>query len=129
MAPGRQVFHPRPTRRPPASTRIRRNSILKPTRRVGRAGGGIISGVATSTAQHYAGNQSLAVNFNGTAAGSSSVSVGNVVVSAGTTITFHVWIPSGSKITTLQPYLQDNNWAWTSSWYGSFTPTPGTRLP
>ena len=32
-------------------------------------GGGIISGVATSTAQHFAGNQSLAVNFNGAASG------------------------------------------------------------
>ena len=33
---GRQVFHPRPARQPPASTRTRRNSTLKPTRRVGR---------------------------------------------------------------------------------------------
>jgi hypothetical protein len=85
-------------------------------------GGGIIAGVATSTAQHYAGNQSLAVNFNGTAAGTSPASVGNVAVLPGMTITFRVWIPSGSKITTLQPYLQDRNWAWTSSWYGSLAP-------
>jgi len=84
-------------------------------------GGGIISGVATSTAQHFAGNQSLAVNFNGTGAGSSSVSVSGVVVPAGKTITFHVWIPSGSQITTLQPYMQDYNWGWTSGWFGSLT--------
>jgi hypothetical protein len=38
------------------------------------------------------------------------------------TITFRVWIPSGSKISNLQPYMQDYNWNWTSSWYGSFTP-------
>ena len=81
----------------------------------------IIAGIATSTAQHYAGNQSLAVNINSTTAGSSSVSVGNVAVLAGMTITFRVWIPSGSKISHLQPYLQDHNWAWTSSWYGSLT--------
>jgi hypothetical protein len=85
------------------------------------AGGSPIAGIATSTAQHFAGNQSLAVNFNGTAAGSSSVSVGDVVVTAGATITFRVWIPSGSKITTLQPYLQDYNWGWTSSFNGSLT--------
>jgi aryl-phospho-beta-D-glucosidase BglC (GH1 family) len=89
------------------------------------ASGSQIAGVATSTAQHFAGRQSLAVNFNGTAAGTSSVYVGNMgenlVVTAGTTITFRVWIPSGSKITTLQPYLQDYNWAWTSSFYGSLT--------
>jgi hypothetical protein len=85
------------------------------------AGGSPIAGIATSTAQHFAGRQSLAVNFNGGAAGSSSVSVGDVVVTAGKTITFRVWIPSGSQITTLQPYLQDYNWNWTSSWYGSLT--------
>ena len=84
-------------------------------------GGGIVSGVATSTAQHYAGNQSLAVNFNGASAGTASPSVGNVAIAAGTTITFHVWIPAGSKVTTLQPYLQDHNWAWTAGWYPSLT--------
>ncbi len=84
-------------------------------------GGGIISGVATSTAQHVAGNQSLAVNFTGAASGSSSASVSSVAVVPGSTITFNVWIPSGSKVTTLQPYLQDNNWAWTSGWYPSLT--------
>ena len=85
------------------------------------AGGSPIAGIATSTAQHFAGRQSLAVGFNGPAAGTSSVSVGNVVVTPGTTITFHVWIPNGSKVTTLQPYLQDYNWAWTSGYYGSLT--------
>jgi len=85
------------------------------------ASGSQIAGVTTSTAQHFAGNQSLAVNFNGTAAGTSSVSLGDVVVTPGTTITFHVWIPSGSLITTLQPYLQDYNWAWISVGYGNLT--------
>jgi hypothetical protein len=84
-------------------------------------GGGIVSGVATSTAQSFAGSQSLAVNFNGSAAGTGSPSVGNVAMAAGTTITFHVWIPGGSKVTTLQPYLQDHNYAWTSAWYPSLT--------
>jgi hypothetical protein len=84
-------------------------------------GGGIVSGVATSAAQHFAGNQSLAVNFNGSSSGTASPSVGNVSVAAGTTITFHVWIPSGSKITALQPYTQDQNNPWNGSWYGSFT--------
>ena len=91
-------------------------------------GGGIIAGIATSTTQHYAGNQSLAVNFNSTASGSSSVSIGNVSVLPGMTITFRVWIPSGHKISNLQPYMQDNNWNWTSSWYGSFTPNAWNTL-
>jgi hypothetical protein len=91
-------------------------------------GGGVISGVATSTAQHYAGKQSLAVNISTNAAGSSSVSIGNVSVLPGQTITFHVWIPSGYKISNLQPYMQDYNWGWSSSWYGSFTPNAWNTL-
>jgi hypothetical protein len=91
-------------------------------------GGGVISGVATSTVQHYGGKQSLAVNINSTAAGSSSVSVGNVSVLPGMTITFHVWIPSGYEISNLQPYMQDYNWNWSSSWYGSFTPNAWNTL-
>ena len=84
-------------------------------------GGGIVSGVAISTAQQFAGNQSLAVNFTGASSGTGSPSVGNVAIAAGTTITLHVWVPGGSKITALQPYIQDHNNTWTSSWYGSFT--------
>jgi hypothetical protein len=67
------------------------------------ASGSQIAGVATSTTRHFAGKQSLAVNFNGTAAGTSSAYVGNADTTAGATITFHVWIPSGSKVTSLQP--------------------------
>jgi aryl-phospho-beta-D-glucosidase BglC (GH1 family) len=89
------------------------------------AGSTPIAGVALSTAQHFAGRQSLAVNFNGTAAGTSSVSVDtsgvNLDVTAGATITFHVWIPSGNPITAFQPYLEDYDYAWTGSNYGSLT--------
>jgi hypothetical protein len=81
----------------------------------------LISGVATSTALHYAGKQSLAVNINSTNANSASVKIGNVSVLPGQTITFHVWIPSGNIISNLQPYMQDNNWGWASSYYQSFT--------
>jgi lysophospholipase L1-like esterase/fibronectin type 3 domain-containing protein len=85
------------------------------------ASGAQIAGIATSTAQHFAGNQSLAVNFNGTTAGTSSVNVGDVNVPPGTTITFRVRIPSGSAISAIEPYLSDYNWAWASSWYGNLT--------
>ncbi len=91
-------------------------------------GGGIVSGVATSATQKFSGNQSLAVHFNVVTNGTGSPSVGNVAVTPGTTITFRVWIPSGSTITALQPYLMDNNWSWTSAWYGSFTPNAWNTL-
>ncbi len=84
-------------------------------------GGGIVSGVETSTNQSYSGNQSLAVNFNGTVGGTASPNVGNVTVVPGSTITFHIWIPTGSQITALQPFIQDQNYGWTARWYGSFT--------
>ncbi len=86
------------------------------------ASGSQISGVAVSSVQAYVGNQSLAVNFNGSTAGTSAALVGNVSLTAGSTITFHVWIPAGSPVNVLQPYLMDYNWGWTSSWYGSLTP-------
>jgi aryl-phospho-beta-D-glucosidase BglC (GH1 family) len=84
------------------------------------AGGAPIAGIATSSAQHYAGKQSLAVSFNGTAAGTSSVNLGDAPVPVGGTVTFHVWVPAGHQITAIEPFLQDHNWsAWTSTWYGS----------
>jgi hypothetical protein len=84
--------------------------------------GALISSVGISTAQHYAGQRSLALNFAGTAAGSSSVSVKGTIVPAGATITFHVYIPAGSQITKIEPYLQDYNWNWVSNPVTSFTP-------
>ena len=84
--------------------------------------GAQVTGVATSTAQHYAGQRSLAVNFSSTAAAMSSVETSGVVVPSGATITFHVYIPAGSQITTVEPYLQDYNWGWTSNPVTSFTP-------
>jgi hypothetical protein len=86
-----------------------------------RSSGAQIAGVATSTTQKFAGNRSLAVNFNGTAAGTSSVLLDGANVPAGATITFHVWIPAGSAVTVIEPYLNDYNWAWNSGWFGSLS--------
>jgi hypothetical protein len=84
-------------------------------------GGGIISGVTSSTVQKYAGQRSLAVNFNNAASGNSLVTLNDVPVSTGATITFRVWLPSGHKISAIEPIVQDYNWGWSQSWYGSFT--------
>ncbi|MEO5934889.1 MAG: cellulase family glycosylhydrolase [Duganella sp.] len=83
--------------------------------------GGQISGIATSTTQHFAGKQSLAVSFSGAAAGTSSIDLSDTVVPAGATVTFHVWVPAGNQVTSIEPYLQDYNWAWSSAPYSSFT--------
>ena len=84
-------------------------------------GGGIISGVASSAVQKYAGQRSLGVSFNNAAAGNSMVTLNDVPVSAGATITFRVWLPSGHKISAIEPIVQDYNWGWSQSWYGGFT--------
>jgi hypothetical protein len=84
------------------------------------ASGDQITGVATSTEQSFAGKQSLAVSFNGATQGNSSLNLSDVVLPAGTTVTFRVWVPAGHQITKIEPYLQDYNWDWTASWYGSF---------
>jgi hypothetical protein len=43
-------------------------------------------------------------------------------VPAGSTVTFHVYIPAGSQITKVEPYMMDYNWQWTSNPSYSFTP-------
>jgi hypothetical protein len=76
--------------------------------------GSQITGITTSTAQHFAGKQSLAVNFSDTGSGNSSIQLSDLVVPAGATVTFHIWVPAGNQFTKIQPYLQDYNWNWTS---------------
>jgi hypothetical protein len=85
------------------------------------ASGAQIAGIATSTAQPYAGKQSLAVSFNGAAAGESSLTLSGAVVPPGATVTFRVWVPAGHQVASIEPYLQDYHWEWTSQWHGSFT--------
>jgi aryl-phospho-beta-D-glucosidase BglC (GH1 family) len=81
--------------------------------------GGQITGIATSTAQKYAGQRSLAVSFSASAAGSSSLDLSDLTVPAGATITFRVWAPAGHTISSIVPFMQDYNWGWTQSWSGS----------
>ncbi|MDP8999415.1 MAG: hypothetical protein M3O46_04825 [Myxococcota bacterium] len=64
-----------------------------------------ITGVMTSSTEVFAGNRSLAVNFNGPA-GTAQVLVNNPPTPAGALVTFHVWIPAGSPITVVQPFVQ-----------------------
>jgi len=68
---------------------------------------GSITGVTQSTTQKFAGSQSLAVNFNGAADASTAI-VTAPSTPAGKTITFHVWVPSGSKISAINPFVMDN---------------------
>jgi hypothetical protein len=82
------------------------------------SGGAPISGVSSSTAQHFAGAHALAVSLSG-ASGSQTVKVASPAVAAGKLVTFHVWIPSGNAISAVQPYVLQGaggGWAWTGNW-------------
>jgi len=79
-------------------------------------GAGVAS-VARSTDRAFAGAGSLKVALGST--GDGYAKLVNPAVPAGRTLTFHVWIPSGSKLTSVQPYVMQGaagGWAWTGSW-------------
>ncbi len=82
--------------------------------------GGILTGVAGSTVKAYAGSHSLAVSINSPSAGGAQTAyVGSPATPAGATVTFHIWIPSGSTLTSIQPFVQQGaggNWTWTGNW-------------
>ncbi|MFD2611654.1 glycoside hydrolase family 44 protein [Paenibacillus gansuensis] len=73
--------------------------------------------VAASTAQKYAGSSSLQLSVNGNGyyyARKDSPSG----LTAGKTVSFRVWVPSGAGIESVQPYVQDGNWSWYGAWTG-----------
>ncbi|NMO13866.1 hypothetical protein HPC49_05245 [Pyxidicoccus fallax] len=90
------------------------------------ASGSAIKAVSTSTTRAYAGTRSLAVSFSGTS-GTGMAVVSNAPVPRGATVTFRIWIPSGSSITSIQPYGLEGataSWRFTGRWtaIGSLTP-------
>ncbi|WP_164002329.1 hypothetical protein [Pyxidicoccus caerfyrddinensis] len=84
------------------------------------ASGGQLKPVSSSTARAYAGTRSLAVPFSGTS-GTGVAVVTNASVPRGATVTFRVWIPSGSRITAIQPFALEGaagGWRYTGKWTG-----------
>jgi hypothetical protein len=80
-----------------------------------------VTSVATSTTHVYSGSKSLAVNFSGTGTGTARVTTPSTP--DGAVVTFHIWIPSGSQLTWIQPYVNDANFVWTGAYtaIGSIT--------
>lgn len=80
--------------------------------------GSAISSVARSTDRAFAGAASLKVTF-GSTSGDAYAKVLNPMVPAGATVTFHVWIPAGTGLSAVQPYVLQGaagSWAWTGNW-------------
>lgn len=73
--------------------------------------------VSIAGAQKFAGNSSLSVQINGS--GTATASVANPTARAGQTVTFRLFIPTGARISWVQPYVLQGaagNWAWTGNW-------------
>jgi len=80
-----------------------------------------VTAVAASTSQAQSGTNSLAVIFSGTAAGvgDAMTLTGPLPTVGGTVITFRVWVPSGSALTAVAPFVKQGakgNWTWTDTW-------------
>ena len=89
--------------------------------------GGMITSASSSTVRAFTALHALAVNIQATAADNQRVFVTSPGVAAGKTVTFHVWIPAGSTVTSVQPYVQQGasgNWTWT----GTETPISDLKL-
>jgi len=68
------------------------------------ASSSVISGLQTSPSQTFSGKRSLAFTWRGS--GTASVLVNKPTTPAGKTVTFHVWVPAGSKIKSVQAFVQ-----------------------
>jgi hypothetical protein len=85
----------------------------------GWTGGGGVSSVTSSSAEAFAGAHSLAVTLDETAAGTATVAVSSPATPAEATVTFHVFIPSGTTVSSVQPFVQQGaqgSWSWTGNW-------------
>ena len=73
--------------------------------------------VATSTSgdQAYLGFGSLKVDLNGASAGRVWTELQNPPA-PGTTISYRVFIPTGTPVSAVQPYVADANWVWSHSY-------------
>jgi len=101
---------------PPTSTDSSDYNFESSTQGWTRSGTPIVS-VARSTTQKYAGASSLAVQFNGS--GTANARVSNPAAKAGQTVTFRIYLPTGARLTSIQPYVMQGasgNWKWTGSW-------------
>ena len=91
--------------------------------------GGMITGVSSSGTQAFAGAKSLAVQFGGSSGGTQQAYIASPTTPAGKTVTFHVWIPAGSAVTAVQPFVQQGasgNWLWTGNYQSISNLSVGT---
>jgi hypothetical protein len=78
---------------------------------------GSATAVASSADRAFAGTNSLKVSLSGSGKGSAVLA--SPPIPAGAVVTFHVWLPTGTAISSVQPYVlqgASGGWAWTGNW-------------
>jgi len=78
---------------------------------------GSATSVTSSSDRAFAGTSSLKVTLSGT--GSGYAKLASPPIPAGALVTFHVWLPTGNTLASVQPYVlqgPSGNWAWTGNW-------------
>lgn len=81
---------------------------------------GDVTGLTSSPSRVFAGARSLAVRVNGTPGALLGAYAPMPAVAAGKTVTFHVWIPSGTGLDSIQAYVfqgADGGFVWTMQLY------------
>jgi hypothetical protein len=76
------------------------------------ASGAPIAPLTTTNAKHYLGASALEARFAGGSAAQPFISVNSPAVAPGSSITFHLLVPSGALVDWLQPYAIEQGGAW-----------------
>jgi hypothetical protein len=78
---------------------------------------GSVASFTSASDRAFAGASSLKVNLSGS--GTATVKVASPSASAGKSIAFHIWIPTGAVVSAVQPYITQGaagGWLWTGNW-------------
>ena len=81
----------------------------------------------SSADRAFAGASSLKLNVSG-AAGSARARVTNPPTPAGAPVTFRVFLPAGTAVSAVQPYVLQGaagGWRWTGAWRAASSLTAG----
>jgi hypothetical protein len=72
-------------------------------------GSGTFTNIYRSATQHFAGQESLAGSINATTAITYILEIGppTPAIPAGAVVTFNVYIPAGTGLTAIQPYVME----------------------
>jgi hypothetical protein len=74
------------------------------------AGSGAFTSIVRSTAQHFAGQASLGASINATSATTFIVEVSPPMpaIAAGASVAFHIYVPAGTGLSSMQPYVLES---------------------